>query len=53
MKLTRYFTVLGRILRAKLQDKPTVPVVPRYSSRTVGASARLTPGGFHNSSNSG
>ncbi|CEJ05182.1 hypothetical protein RMCBS344292_19129 [Rhizopus microsporus] len=31
----------GRVLRARLQYRPTPPVVPRYSSRTVGVSARL------------
>ncbi|KAI9255993.1 hypothetical protein BY458DRAFT_442030 [Sporodiniella umbellata] len=31
----------GRVLRAHLQFKATPPVVPRYSSRTVGASARI------------
>ncbi|ORE11994.1 hypothetical protein BCV72DRAFT_218718 [Rhizopus microsporus var. microsporus] len=35
----------GRVLRARLQYRPTPPVVPRYSSRTVGVSARL---GFNN-----
>lgn len=33
----------GRVLRARLQYRPTPPVMPRYSSRTVGASARVEP----------
>ncbi|KAI8090229.1 uncharacterized protein B0P05DRAFT_529925 [Gilbertella persicaria] len=39
----------GRILRAKLQSTPTLPVVPRYSSRTVVASTRVSSNGFGNS----
>lgn len=38
----------GRLLRAKLQDAPTQAVKPRYSSRSVVASARLQPGAFDN-----
>ncbi|GAN08408.1 hypothetical protein MAM1_0203d07919 [Mucor ambiguus] len=38
----------GRLLRAKLQDAPTQSVKPRYSSRSVVASARLQPGAFDN-----
>ncbi|CAO3684239.1 unnamed protein product [Rhizopus stolonifer] len=34
----------GRVLRARLQFRATPPVVPRYSSRTVGASARIEQG---------
>lgn len=44
--LNDVFQLLGRILRARLQTTPTLPVVPRYSSRTVIASARVSPGGF-------
>ncbi|KAI8642652.1 hypothetical protein BD408DRAFT_343984 [Parasitella parasitica] len=33
----------GRLLRAKLQQTPTLSVKPRYSSRSVVASARLQP----------
>ncbi|KAG2233282.1 hypothetical protein INT48_001594 [Thamnidium elegans] len=33
-----------------LQSSATLPVVPRYSSRTVVASARVAPGGFDNNS---
>ncbi|KAF1799450.1 hypothetical protein V8B55DRAFT_1538632 [Mucor lusitanicus] len=40
----------GRLLRAKLQDAPTQAVKPRYSSRSVVASARLQPGAFDNQS---
>ncbi|KAK4511310.1 uncharacterized protein ATC70_012525 [Mucor velutinosus] len=40
----------GRLLRAKLQDAPTQSVKPRYSSRSVVASARLQPGAFDNQS---
>ncbi len=42
------FCFLGRLLRARLQSSATLPVVPRYSSRTVVASARLAQGGFDN-----
>jgi hypothetical protein len=41
---------LGRVLRARLQTNATLPVVPRYSSRTVIASARVAQGGFDNNS---
>lgn len=38
----------GRLLRARLQDAPSLPVKPRYSSRSVLASARVQPGAFDN-----
>ncbi|KAI7880805.1 uncharacterized protein EV154DRAFT_428781, partial [Mucor mucedo] len=40
----------GRVVRARLQSSATLPVVPRYSSRTVIASARVAQGGFDNNS---
>ncbi|KAI8352150.1 hypothetical protein EDC96DRAFT_286673 [Choanephora cucurbitarum] len=40
----------GRILRAKLQSAPTMPVVPRYASRTVAASTRVNQSHDVNSS---
>ncbi|CEP18797.1 hypothetical protein, partial, partial [Parasitella parasitica] len=36
----------GRLLRAKLQETPTMSVKPRYSSRSVVASARVQPETF-------
>lgn len=40
-------STIGRMLRARLQKSPTLPVKPRYSSRTVSASARVAQGGFN------